>query len=149
MCRFFSLEAPLFHPRLYFAESQTSPPTLPPQQIHIFVKIYISSPHSGVIYVSLMITPDCFRLDLAHPSCFVFSYNQLLVSSHPTSIFVFFFPINSFLYLKLLLTIGYPPPEFHPQLTIYISHMFFLSAYVLSFSTSVTQTCFFLFRGCG
>ena len=69
-----------------------------------------------------------------------------LVSSHHTSSFVFFFPMNSFLYLKLLLTIGYPRLNFtfNLQYTSLII-VFFLTAYFLSFSTSVTQTYLFYF----
>ena len=138
---FLFLRSPsLQSPSLFFWIANLSL-TLPPQKIHIFVTIYISSPFSRVIYVapSLPILKHrTFFFVLTYPThlVFVFSYNQhntllvslRLVSSHPTGSFVFFFPINTFLYLKLLLTIGYPTRIFtlNLQYTFLICFFFWL-----------------------
>ena len=107
---FLFLRSPsLQSPSLFFWIANLSL-TLPPQKIHIFVTIYISSPFSRVIYVapSLPILKHRYGWSRPIPPVALFSFFQ----STPSSISSYFWQSAT-------------PPELYPQLTIYISHMFF------------------------
>ena len=120
-------------------------PSLPPQHIHVFVKI---NPLSYQYWYN----PEV--LVLTYPNLFwlgVFSYNQMniflvslhLVTSYPASIFglktpcnfIFFFINYSFLYLKLLLQLATPPLPF--TLTYNVSLLYVLSPLI----SWVIRTC--------
>ena len=115
-------------------------PTLPSQHIHIFVKIYISSRFYGVIYVAPTLPIDTshlfFFFSSWHTPPIFFSssliinwiYSSYLYSwSRPISpvSLVFFCPHQLLPLSQAILDHRLPPPEFYPQLTLYISHMFF------------------------
>ena len=138
------LKSPSLPSPFLFFELQTSPQSLHHSK---------SSRFSGVIYVTPTLpiykkTHPLF-LVLTYPTqlVFVFSYNQLnsllvslqLVLSHPTSIFVFFFYQLLLPLSKVTLTIGHPNFTLNLQ---YISPICFLTAYFLSFSTSLTKRVF-------
>ena len=116
----------------------------------------------GVFYVvtfllDFSVSVGAFVIGLSQISSF-FSYPTHLVFVYSlidrTSSFLYCWsrpipPVSLVFFYQLLLPLSKVtltiscPPEFHPQLIMYLSHMFSLTAYFLSFSTSVTQTCFF------
>ena len=129
---FLFLRSPSLPSRLYFSESETFPNPSTTANTHFCQDLHIFSFFGSDLrspYPIIVDTSHLILFVLTYPThlLFVFFYNQLnillvslqLVSSHPTSSFVFFFffPI-SFLYPKLLLTIGYP----HSNLTINLQY---------------------------
>ena len=72
--------------------------------------------HTYLFFFSSWLTPPI-----------LFSYSLIINWTSSSYLYSWSRPIPPVLYLKLLLTIRISPPEFYPQLRIYISHMFFFS----------------------
>ena len=158
LCRLFFLGAPHFHPCLYFSEWQTSPKPFHHSKYTFLSRSFsffdsdLRSPCPINIETSLH---TFFRIDLPRPTFFSSSlitnwtFSSYLYSwSRPIPPVAFSFshqllPLSQFTFDNRL-----PHSNFTLNLQYTSLICFFLTAYFVSFSTAVTQTCF-LFRGCG
>ena len=123
---------PPFRPRFYLSESQTSPqPFHHSKYIFFFQDLHILSYFwsnlRNFLRCQYWCTPPIFSFDL--PLLRVpLPWPLQLVSSHPTIMFVLYLFHQLHVLLPLskgTLTIDYPKPDFYPQLTMYLSNMFF------------------------